>query len=76
MDIITNLFSPLNSREYCGIFYGFEVFYFVLFTFALFGAIISHKKMDLQHYLLLFIGLFFKFLMYAQSRLLYSMCAN
>lgn len=75
---MSTLFSPLNARDYCGYYYALEIIYFVLLVSAIFAMVIGayHKKLNASHYGMIFAGIFFKFLMYAQSRLLYSMCMN
>lgn len=76
---MNTLFAPFeDSSKYCLWFYGMEVYYLAAFVFALFSAIIAgyNKKMEKGHYLILFFGLIFKLLMYAQCRLLYSMCVG
>lgn len=76
MDITSTLFSPINSKDYCGYFYGLEVIYFILFIGGVITMVVGayHKKLTLPHYAMGIMGLMFKFIMYAECRLLYSMC--
>lgn len=75
---MSTLFSPVNARDYCGYFYALEIVYFVLLVSSVLAFIISafHIKLNASHYGIVFGGIIFKFLMYAQTRLLYSMCMN
>ena len=73
------LFAPFeDATKYCGWFYAMEVYYLAAFVFALFGAVIAgyNKKMEKGHYILLVFGLLLKLFMYAECRLLYSMCVG
>jgi len=77
MDVIDSvLFSPFASKKYCGLFYGFEVYYVITFTLALIAGVVAmiQNKMDASYYIVLIIGLIMKFLFYMQNRILYSMC--
>ena len=73
------LFSPFkDATKYCAWFYGLEIYYFFAFLFGLFTLVIAgfHKKMDTWHYVLAIAGLLFKLFLYAECRLLYSMCVD
>ena len=73
------LFAPFSDvKKYCDYYYWLEVWFFASFIFALFGFVITgyHKKAKASHYGMLIVGLIFKFLSYAQFRLLYSMCVG
>jgi len=73
---MSTLFSPVNSREFCGYFYALEIIYFVLLVSSILAVVIGafRIKLNASHYGMAFGGILFKFLMYAQTRLLYSMC--
>ncbi len=74
---MSTLFSPLD-KKYCDYFYYLELFYFFSFVGTILIMIIGayHKKMTKEHISVGFGGLVFKFLMYVQCRLLYSMCVK
>ncbi len=76
--IISTLFSPINSKDYCNFYYYLEVMYFVFFIGSLItmGVGAYHKKMNTNYYIIGVSGLILKLLMYAQCRLLYSMCVK
>ena len=76
--IISTLFSPIDSKKYCDYFYYLELFYFFSFVSAMTIMVIGayHKKMTNGHFAVGIVGLVFKFLMYIQCRLLYSMCVK
>lgn len=80
MDSIHNtLFAPFEDvTKYCIWYYALEVYYLIAFVFAILVAAIAgyNKKMGKGYYIALFFGLIFKLLMYAQCRLLYSMCVG
>ena len=79
----TYFFGPLD-KKYCTLFYVFTFIYLVLFLIALFIALkgiltMIGKKGKLPGFndlLSTLYGLAFSFLLYIQSRLLYSMCTN
>ena len=75
---MSTLFSPLDSKEYCGYYYGLEIIYFAFFVGALATMMVGayHKKLSAHHYAIGIGGLVFKLLMYIQCRLLYSMCVK
>ena len=71
------LFSPL-TREYCLYYYGFSVFFYVLFVFVSVFSLYSliTKKFSFGLLLNLFMSCFTYFLAYFVSRLSYSMCVG
>ncbi len=76
--IISTLFSPINSKDYCNYYYYLEVMFLVFFASSLITMSVGayHKKMNTNYYIIGVAGLIFKLLLYAQSRLLYSMCVK
>ncbi len=76
-NIKSNLFSPINSVEYCVYFYLLTIFAFVAFIFSLFKTIIDYspKQTGWNHFVSGMMILT-KFLIYGQCRLLYSMCVQ
>lgn len=77
-NIKSNLFSPINSAKYCDYFYVLSVLSFITFIYALFSKTIEAyktKQTGWDHFLS-FMVILTKFFMYAQCRLLYSMCVH
>lgn len=77
-NITSTLFSPINSAKYCDYFYILSIFSFITFIYALFSKTIEAYKVKhtgWEHFLSIMVILT-KFLVYAQCRLLYSMCVN
>lgn len=83
MSLENYFFGPLD-KKYCVLFYVFTVVNLLLFLFALllaakgvFSKLFSSKSMlSLNDLLSIAYALLFSFVMYIQSRLLYSMCAT
>jgi hypothetical protein len=83
MSLENYFFGPLD-KKYCVLFYVFTVINLLLFLFALFMAakgvlsklFKSKSMMSLNDLLSIAYALLFSFVMYIQSRLLYSMCAT
>ena len=79
----TYFFGPLD-KKYCNLFYAFTILYLIFFLFAAFVAVkgllmMIGKKGRLPGFNELMstvYGLAFSFLLYIQSRLLYSMCTK
>jgi hypothetical protein len=77
MDVLDTLFGPV-SKKYCGLFYYLMVGSFFIYTTMIIFAIgwgISHSK-GIAYYLVSGGFAFMYFLMYFQTRLLYSMCVR
>ena len=71
------LFSPFKDpTKYCWFFYTFGMYYLAAFIFGLFSLVITryNKKMGKLHYVLAIAALMVKLFVYAECRLLYSMC--
>lgn len=77
MNMMDMLFGPL-TREFCLYYYGFSVFFYVLFVFVTLFSFYSlfSKKFSFGLLLSLFMGCFTYFLAYFVSRLSYSMCVG
>ena len=77
MNMMDMLFGPL-TREFCLYYYGFSVFFYVLFVIVTLFAFYSlfSKKFSFGLLLSLFMGCFTYFLAYFVSRLSYSMCVG
>ena len=75
MNMLDTLFGPL-TREYCLYYYGFSIFFYVLFVFVTVFSLYSlfSKKFSFGLLLSLFMSCFTYFLAYFVSRLSYSMC--
>jgi uncharacterized membrane protein len=73
------LFSPFeDATKYCVWFYGLEIYYLLAFIAGLVGLVIAgyNKKLTKSHYFLVISGLMVKLFLYAECRLLYSMCVG
>lgn len=77
MNLFNSLFGPL-TREYCFYYYGFSVFFYIVFVFVTLFSLYSllTKKFSFGLLLGLFMGCFTYFLAYFVSRLSYSMCVG
>ena len=77
MNMMDMLFGPL-TREFCLYYYGFSVFFYVLFVLVTLFSLYSlfTKKFSFSFLLSLFMGCFTYFLAYFVSRLSYSMCVG
>lgn len=77
MNLFNSLFGPL-TREYCLYYYGFSIFFYVVFVFVTLFSLYSilTKKFSFGLLLGLFMGCFTYFLAYFVSRLSYSMCVG
>lgn len=73
----TYLFGPLDQAYYCNFFLVLTVFGFVFFIGSLFILIygLSHQ-VGFEFFLKAVMIMFFYFVFYLQSRILYSMCSG
>jgi hypothetical protein len=77
MDVLDTLFGPV-SKKYCGLFYYLMIVSFFIYASMIIFAIglgISTNK-GIAYYLVSALFAFMYFLMYFQTRLLYSMCVR
>lgn len=74
---IQSLFSPLG-KEYCVYFYWLSVIGFVFFCGLIVSAVVAavSNKMPASYYIHIATACVSNAILYFQSRLLYSMCAN
>ena len=74
---IQSLFTPLG-KEYCAYFYWLSVIGFVFFCGLIISAVVAGigGKMPAAYYLHIGTACVSNAILYFQSRLLYSMCAN
>jgi hypothetical protein len=78
LNIVTNyLFGPLDQAYYCNFFLVLTVFGFVFFIGSVFILLygLSHQ-VGFAYYLKAAMIMFFYFIFYIQSRILYSMCSG
>jgi len=73
----TYLFGPLDQSYYCNFFLVLTVFGFVFFIGSFFMLIygLSHQ-IGIEFFLKAAMIMFFYFIFYIQSRILYSMCSG
>lgn len=73
-----NLFTPLTSANYCDYFYVFMVIDYVIFIFGVLMLVMNlfRKNSKTGEFVALIYFSVLYFIMYFQSRLLYSMCSG
>lgn len=76
-DIVTYLFGPLEQAYYCNFFLVLTIFGFVFFIGSIFIMLYGlNKDVGFAFYLKAAMIMFFYFVFYIQSRILYSMCSG
>jgi hypothetical protein len=77
-NLFTYLFGPLEKGYYCNFFLVVTIFMFVCFGFSiivLVYSLFSSKKSGIEFVNTMILS-FFYFLLYLQSRIMYSVCAG
>ena len=75
--LMTYLFGPLDQAYYCNFFLVLTIFGFVFFIGSIFLLLYGlSNQVGFTYYLKAAMVVFFYFVFYIQSRILYSMCSG
>jgi len=76
-EIVAYIFGPLDKAYYCNFFLVLTIFGFVFFVGSIFILLYGlNRKVGFAEYLKAAMIMFFYFVFYIESRILYSMCSG